>query len=941
VPETLLQTKLYIPQLRPNSVARPRLIERLDQGLERNYKLTLICAPAGFGKTTLITDWIQKSEKTGGWMEDEKLSPSSLSLHPSKVAWLSLDKNDNDPIRFLTYFNEALIRVNLGLGQEIQAILSSSQPAVVEPFIKAIINNITAADASTSLVLVLEDYHFIDSPAIHDGLDFLLDNLPTQMRLLITSRSDPPLMLSRLRARNQMIEIRARDLRFTSQEVVAFLSETMGLKLTAEMVTTFEQRTEGWIAGLQLAAISLQQHDDPIAFVTAFAGDDRYVADYLMEEVFQHQQTSVQTFLLGTSILDSLSAPLCDAVLEESNSRKTLNELEASNLFIVPLDNQRRWYRYHHLFADLLRQRLEELVPRKDTEVLHQRASRWYMENDFLIAAVEHALAAGDYPGVVRLIEEGAQELLTDGRMNTLLRWWKELPPKTVETRPKLCLIYSWAWLATGHPEEAESCLIAIERELGVTMDEFVVEGRRAKSVEPAVQGALEEIAVVRGQLALLSGDVVEALKLSRFVLPYLEEDDQPFLYNPPAKLRTVAYFNMGIAHKLGGELSRAEQSLTEAILLGQKQGNVHVVAAAFGQLANVQAVRGYLGQVLRTCQEGLTVILEMAGRGSPMTGRLQTELGVLLYERNELETALHHLQEGISVAKPWGYVDALLQGYTGLAQLRVAQGDWSGAFAALDELAMLGRSKPEIVMPTVESFRARLWTAQENVEAAGLWAETSGLHVDSELSYMREEETIILARVLMAQKIWDAADRLIDRLLKVTESGDRWGRVIELLILRALVFDAQDKSNVALEHLARALKLGEPQGYVRIFVDEGETMARLLYLAAARGISPGYTGELLTAFQDMEPSPIAESEVREPKSGFIEPLSVRELEVLDCLADGLSNREIAQRLTISLTTVKTHTRNIYRKLDVNSRTQAVAKGKAFGIGEHGNADSF
>jgi LuxR family maltose regulon positive regulatory protein len=384
-----------------------------------------------------------------------------------------------------------------------------------------------------------------------------------------------------------------------------------------------------------------------------------------------------------------------------------------------------------------------------------------------------------------------------------------------------------------------------------------------------------------------------------------------------------------------------AEEALSHAAELGSEQENVHIVAVAFGHLAGVQAIQGELGQVKDTCHRGLQMVQDMAGRSSPMSGRLQAELGASFYECNDLEAADHHLQEAISVARPWGYLDALLPGYTGLAQLRAVQGDWNGAFAALDELAELGRSNPEAVMPVVESFRARLWAAQGNVEAAGLWAETSGLHVDGELSYLREEEGIILARVLIAQDTWDEAERLIDRLLEVTESGDRWGRVVELLILRALVFDAQYKPNEALEPLTRALKLAKPQGYVRLFVDEGETMAQLLYLAAARGISPDYTGELLAAFQDLGSEPIADPVVREPKSGIIEPLSVRELEVLDCLAGGLSNREIAQRLTISLTTVKTHTRNIYRKLDVHSRTQAVAKGKALGIGEYRNTDSF
>ncbi len=918
MPETLLRTKLFIPPLRPNFVPRPRLIERLNQGLQPGHKLTLISAPAGFGKTTLITDWVQRSKEKGEGM--------------ANVAWLSLDKNDNDPIRFLTYFAAALNRVNPSFGQEIQAMLSSSQPGAMEPFISAIINDIAAAGVGAPIVLILEDYHFINSPAIQAGLDFLLDHLPHHMHLVMTSRSDPPLALSRLRARNQMVEIRARDLRFRSGEVAAFLSDTMGLDPTSDMVTTFEQRTEGWVAGLQLAAVSLQQQGDPLGFMAAFAGDDRYVADYLMEEVFRQQPAPVQTFLLGTSILDSLSGPLCDTVLEGDNSQATLNELEASNLFIVPLDNQRRWYRYHHLFADLLRQRLEESGSKEDIEALHRRASRWYDENDYLILAVEHALAAGDHQSVARLIEEGEGEIFQGSQLNTLLRWWAKLPPEIVESRPKLYLIYGWAWLATGHPEEAESCLQAVEKVLGAKMGALFSEEEALERLAPAVEVVLVEVAVLRGQLAIVRGDIEESLALSRRVLPYLDENGRPFLYHSPATLRTTVYFNIGMAHKLRGELDRAEQALSKAVVLGQEQGEVHLVAIAYGHLADVQAMQGHLPKAMQTCHQGLSLIQETAGRRTPMSGLLQVELGELHYERGELEAAYHHLNEGISVARPWGHLDTLLAGYTALARLRAAQGDWSGAFAALDEVADLGRRNPEAILQGVEPARARLWAALGNVETAGLWADKSGLQVDGELNYLREEEYITLARVLLGKKRWDDAERLIGRLLKAAESGDRWGRVIELLILRALALDAQDLEDEALKPLARALTLAAPQGYTRIFVDQGAPMARALYRAAAQGIMPEYTGELLAALQGLESGPDAAAEAREPQPGIVEPLSARELEVLACLGEGLSNREIAQQLTISLTTVKTHTRNIYGKLNVHSRTQAVARSLELGL---------
>ncbi len=919
MPETLLQTKLYVPPSRPNIVSRPRLIERLNQGLQHGHKLTLISAPAGFGKTTLVTEWIQQLKN---------------------VAWLSLDESDNDLARFFTYLIAALQKVDKSIGIDIRAALRAPQPPPVENLLTMLVNEITAIsdDHATGsghrFILVLEDYHLIKTQPIHEALAFLLDHLPPQMHLVITSRDDPFLHLSRLRVRDQMTEIRAKQLRFSFQETTAFLNQVMGLGLPDDDVAALETRTEGWIAGLHLAALSMQEHEDATTFISAFAGDDRYVGDYLIDEVLAQRPQGTREFLLQTSVLDRMTGPLCDAVTGQKGGQKMLQRLDQANLFIVPLDNRRRWYRYHHMFADLLCQRLEESTYPQEIKTLHLRASQWYEENDFFVEAVEHALAAKDYENAIHLIELSLQEMFRHSQLNILLGWWAQLPHELVILHPALCISSSWAWVATGQPEEAERCLQITEQALGAKMDELFVDGGGGQISSPESLSGLVDVAIIRAQLAIGRGEIGEALRLTGLVLPYLEDDDQPFLYNPPMDLRNLVFFIMGIAHKLRGELREAGKALLDAAELAYERRNVHLVSTAYGHLATVQALQGQLRQAESTCRRGLQLVQEIARQRSPISSLCQAELGIVLYEQNDLEAAQYHLQEAIAVARPWGHWEGFLPGYTGLAQLRAAQGEWDEAFAALDELAELGQSNPEAVIPTVESFKARLWAAQGNVEAAGLWAETSGIHVDGELSYPREEESIVLARVLMAQKRWDAAARLIGRLLEVTESGERWGRVIELLILQALVLGAQDRPDAALEPLARALTLAEPQGYVRIFVDEGEPMAQLLYRAAAHGITPGYTGELLAAFQNLESAPVVESEVREPKSGIIEPLSARELEVLDCLTEGLSNREIAQRLTISLTTVKTHTRNIYRKLDVHSRSQAVAKGKALGIVE-------
>ncbi len=925
--ETLLQTKLYIPPARPNLVPRAELIKRLDQGLQQNCKLSLISAPAGFGKTTLAAEWISALR--------QEVDPVTgrEALAEDHTAWLSLDKGDNDPVRFLTYLIAALQKFAPTLGQNVQAMLSPSQPATMEPFITALINDLTAIKTTTPLILVLEDYHLIELPAIHEGLRFFLDHLPPKMHLVLISRSDPQLHLSRLRVRNQLVEVRARDLRFSSREATIFLNESMGLALSSEMIFALEQRTEGWIAGLQLAAMSLQQQDDPDSFVTAFAGDDRYVADYLMEEVIRGQPEGVRSFLLGTSILNSLTASLCDAVMEREDSGSILNELETSNLFIVPLDNQRRWYRYHHLFTDLLRQRLEESMPAKDIAALHQRASNWFEASGLFIEAIEHALEAEDYPNAIRLIDLASGEIFISSRLNTLLKWWSRLPVGSLDSNLGLYLAFGWAWVATGKSEQAESCMQAIEQVVGFQMEELYKGEKDTKRLPPDVQGFLLEVAMIRAQLAISKGNIPEALNLSQLVLSYLEENELPLPRTPSEDAKAVVLFNMGMAHKLSGDLQAAEEELAASAALTQTQANIHLTAVAYGNLAGVQTEQGHLMQAVETCRLGLRLVQEMAGRRSPMSGLLQVGLGNLLYEQNKLEPAIQALQEGIELAKPWNFWDALLPGYLGLARFQAGQGKWDQAMTLLEELESLGQMLPEFVLPLIASYRARLWSMHGNSSEAGQWLQSSGLRAADPLNYPQEGEYITLARVLLAQKHYDEAEDLIERLLEATERDGRWGRAIELLLLQALSLEARGAQSQALEHLTRALALAEPRGYLRIFVDEGQPMASLLYRASAQKIMPGYTGKLLAIYRESETAPPTSSEVGQATASLIEPLSQRELEVFECLTEGLSNREIAQKLTISLTTVKTHTRNIYRKLDVKSRSQAVAKGRALDIG--------
>jgi LuxR family maltose regulon positive regulatory protein len=918
VPETLLQTKLYVPPSRPNIVSRPHLIERLNQGLQPGCKLILISAPAGFGKTTLVTEWIQQLKN---------------------VAWLSLDESDNDLSRFFTYLIAALQKVDKSIGIDIRAALQAPQPPPVENLLTMLVNEITAISdghatgSGHRFILVLEDYHLIKTQPIHEALAFLLDHLPPQMHLVITSRDDPFLHLSRLRVRDQMTEIRAKQLRFSFQETTAFLNQVMGLGLPNDDVAALETRTEGWIAGLHLAALSMQEHEDATTFISAFAGDDRYVGDYLIDEVLAQRPQGTREFLLQTSVLDRMTGPLCDAVTGQKGGQKMLQRLERANLFIVPLDNRRRWYRYHHLFADLLRQRLEESTFPQEIKTLHRRASQWYEENDFFVEAVEHALAAKDYENAIHLIELSLQEMFRHSQLNILLGWWAQLPHELVILHPALCISSSWAWVAIGHPEEAERCLQITEQALDAKMEELFVDGGRGQISSPEIQSGLVDVAVIRAQLAIGQGEIAEALRLTGLVLPYLEDDDQPFLYNPPTDLRNLVFFIMGMAHKFRGELKEAGKALQDAAELAYERRNVHLVSTAYGHLATVQALQGQLRQAESTCRRGLQLVQEIARQRSPISSLCQAGLGILLYEQNDLEAAQYHLQEAIAVARPWGHWEGFLPGYTGLAQLRAAQGEWDEAFAALDELAALIQNYPHL-MPAVESFRAMLWVAQGDVAAANRWAQSAGLDADSEIDALREAEFITLVRILIAQGAFDEAVKLFARLLETAETGERWGRVIQLLVLKAVANDGMSQSDEAFAALSRALALAKPEGYVRTFVDVGPPMAQLLYRAVESGVAPDYAGRLLAAFPQAESTAPAQTKIPTPDRlpPIVKPLSDREIEVLQLIAAGHSNKEIAQTLYLSQGTVKVHAHNIYSKLGVNGRTQAVAKARELGI---------
>jgi len=905
----LLETKLHIPPVRLDLVSRPQLIEKLNAGL--SGRLTLVSAPAGFGKTTVIAGWL-------GQLPVER-----------RVAWISLEENDSDPPRFLAYLIGALQTIFPSTGRD---LLATSPFPPLDTAIHFLIHEV--AVIAHPCLLVLDDYHLITTPTIHQAMATFIEHMPPGMHLVIISRADPPFSLSRWRVRRQMTEIRARDLRFSPAEATKFLNQTMALALSPTEVALLEKRTEGWIAGLQLAAHSLLSEDDHTDFLTAFAGDDRYVADYLVEEVLTHQPPSIQSFLLKTSILTRLSGSLCNALLDRQDSQSILESFEQSNLFIIPLDNRRQWYRYHHLFVDLLRERLA--VTLEERRELHRRASRWHADHSFLPAAVEHSLSAADYEKAMALILNCATEMFMTSRLSTLIGWWRKIPEKQAHQNLQLCMMIAWAWLALGDHQESEHCLQIIEESMATPMSSLLTD---INTLPPEVRNALIEVAAVRmSHQSIAVTDAREVLELSRKILPYLTAENPIHLFNPLFALRPVVQFNIGLANQFLGRLDEAVVAFQEAVTAGRALGNVHIVAPALGHLAEVEILQGQLRQALKTCQQGIEVVEAMARKTSPLLGLLHIRLGQLFYEWNELKTAVHHLQEGIRVAEPWHNRETLLPGYLALARAYRALNREEEAIAAEGSFSELLRDDPTANDAVAKAQHVWLQAQHGAVESARRWAASADSCFYAESA--QEREVIILARVWLVLGEVDRARRCIDELLNSAEKGRRWGRVIELLVMRALALVEQNRHDDAQRSLSRALRLAIDEGYLRTFVDGGEPVVQLLREVEReeRG-GQGYASRVLVAISvDKEAGRKTEGTTQsvpqqQPHPPMVvEPLSNRELEVLQLIAEGLTNKEIAARLYLAAGTVKVHAHNIYNKLGVNGRTQAVAKARVLNI---------
>jgi len=903
----LLSTKLFIPRPRKNLVSRPHLIERLNAGLEK--KLTLIAAPAGFGKTTLLSEWIPQS--------------------PHCVTWLSLDEADNDSTRFWTYFISSLQALRPDFGKGASVLLQSPQAPPISSILTTLINEITGFP--DTFAVVLDDYHVIDAQHIHEALVFLIDHLPANMHLVMTTRVDPPLPLARLRARDQLKEIRVKHLRFTKVEAESFLNQEVGEKFTQEEVEALDERTEGWIAGLQIAALSMQGRDDISEFIQTFSGSHRHILGYLADEVLNQRPKGTLNFLLQTSILDRLCRPLCDAVTGDSDGQEILENLERANMFITPLDDEGKWYRYHHMFGEVLHARLQQTQHHLLAE-LHSRASKWFEEHGYISEAVTHALTAEDFNQASNLIEQTSRTMWQRGEVRTLQKWLDALPPDIRRARPQLCLARAWGSLAAGQIAEVESSILETEDALD-SMAEADDKPLRA------------QVDALRSTLAGYRQDSAQAIELAHKALKHLPDGDH--------FLRGQLEHTLGRAYLSQGDLVVANRKLREAANFSLRAGDLSTANLALSALGAELEAQGRLREAAACYRQAIQSI-QRDGRTLPVAAASGAYgwLGRILYEWNQLDEAAQCANQALELTRPFNISGGMFIGYLVLTNVLTALNDITGAAESLRNAETAVRSDA-IFLKTgarmVEAVRVHLWLAQGNFSEVAQWAANYESNLDFPASGdwpvlrqygpMFDFECLTLIRVRMAQAHWDEALRLLSRLQPVVESGQRNTYLIKIFILRALTLQKQSESIESLIVLEHALILAEPEGYVRIFLDEGKPMRSLLIdfqanikkmigdeesSASLRLLT--YTNKLLAAFSQP-------ALVEKPKQdAFLEPLSDRELEVLQLIATGRSNQEIADLLVIALSTVKSHINNIYGKLGTSRRTEAIAIAREKGL---------
>ena len=864
----LLKTKFHIPRTRPKRVVRPRLITRLDDALRRQHRFALVSARAGAGKTTLVSEWLHKQNRP--------------------FAWLSLDAQDNDPLRFFSYLVEALRQLDLTIHS---AEWENLELPPAELLGTRLINDIVSS--AISFIIVLDDYHMIENDWIHRILEFLIEHQPSEMILILTTRIDPPLPLSQLRARGQLTEIRDRDLLFTEEEATDFFNQVMELELPAPVVSAIERRTEGWVAGLQMAAISIQGHKqggDLDAFLEAFGGTNRFILDYLMEEVLNQQSAATQDFLMETSILEQMCGDLCNAVrLDEtaiSDSQSILLQLERTNLFLIPLDDERRWYRYHHLFADLLQSILRQRRSAAQIRELHRRAGLWYEEKQLLGDAMTHIMVAQDFERAASIIDDnivGLIDVYARGKVPLLLHWVEKLPEEIRRSRPWLDVYRANMLALSLQLDEVEPILDSVEQRVD-----------RSSSRAPDILG---HVAAVRAYAANVHGDVERAIEMADLVKIYLTGQENLIA-------RATAAYALADTYAATDRVDSASQALLDLIRIGEKTGQLLIIVPASCELAIIKRIQGRLHDAENLLRTAYQWLLERNGLDSRVRCSYEFAMTDLLRERNQLDAAHEHVMTGLDYRSRLGGYNVI--GDLALMRVLQAQGDTEGALKALHAAERAVQIYPFQLALTIEFKTARViqWLAAGDVEMASRWAK--------ECNSGAEQEQIALARLWLAQGRISDAQAILVRHGSLAERGGRIGRLIEILALQAIALDVQGRAAEAEVALSRALSFAQPEGYIRVFLDLGQPLHRV-FQRVTKGTTD--TGESM---------PSASSAA----TSLIDPLTSRELEVLQLLAEGFSNKEIASRLVVAPGTIKQHLKNICRKLGAHGRMQAVRRGR-------------
>ncbi len=897
----ILMPQLYIPRPNPKLVLRPRLMDRL--GSVQDFRLTLISAPAGFGKTTLLSQWLA--------------GPAALAIR-ERVGWVSLE-SDLNLVRFWIYLISAVETIEAGTGQDAMGLIDNTNPQV-QKAITTLINDIAGSDKP--FILILDDYDVIEDPEVHASLGFLLNHISPNLHLVISSRIDPPLPLARLRLQRHMLELRAADLTFTLDEAAALYNHVLGLKLSPDDLAALEERTEGWAAGLQAAALALQTagedgqgkpsgqaSKDARAFIQEFTGNQRYILDYLVEEVLRRQPAYLQSFLLQTSILDRLSGPLCDALTGRDDSQSILEALDTANVFLFPLDEERGWFRYHRLFADVLRHQFQ-IAHAGGAQENHHRASCWYEQQGMIDQAIEHALAARDFSRAEDLLEPSIGSIIDrQGRLHQVAQWIEAIPPDHRREHPQLNFWYALVLMLIGRAQDWEEPL------------------REAEAVWRAQddRAGLAKITSFQAHAACRRGDFDQTVIDATQALVELPEDD--------LALQSMTLYALGIACRWKGDLARAYQAIDEARQISAKAGSVILHLLAVSAFGNLLMVQGYLRRAAETNRE---VLRKVGTRTIQPKIEASLQLGILHREWNELTLAEQYLREAIDLASSTGWEPSLAQGLLNLARvITIRERNHSGPEREVDDLLnraveigqRLGRQS---LIDKAGVILARRSLAEGRLLDAAQWAAQRGFTLEDAVPLEQEMDYLTWARVLIEQGRTADAVQILDRIHADARQAGRGGALVETLALQALAYQAAGSLDQALEALAEALLRAEPEGYMRTFLDEGPPMAALIQQAGMRGIMPAYTSRLIAAFKEAYELPKARLV---PVTGaLVEPLSAREMEIVQLLARGATNQEIAEQLSIALTTAKKHVSNIIGKLGVSNRSQVAARARDLGL---------